>query len=219
MVRNNYVYGRRFFAGRRRNGKSVFWMKFVSIIIILGLLTAYSENRIKPYLEEISENKVRDMVNSTVNSVIQEGFKESTRYEDLVTVVRNEQGQITNIETDVEKMNRLAAEVSAGIRSKLTAMTKDYIAVPAGVLTGTALFAGTGPELNIRVKPYGNVHTEFKSEFTRLSDNQTKHSIFLIAKTSVLVAVPLLNTKYELTSGVPVAESVLIGGLAEEPAG
>lgn len=218
MVRST-VACTRLYGRRHRSKRATFLLKLMSIIIVLGIIVSYSEYRVKPYLKEISENLVRDLVNSTVSSVVHRGFNESTRYEDLVMVTRNEYGRISNIQTDVEKMNRIAAGVSIDIRKKLEEMQKDTIKVPAGVLTGTALFAGMGPNLNIKFKPYGNVHTVFKSEFIRVGDNQTKHTINLITHTTVFVSIPLLGSRHEFTTTVPVAEAILFGEIVGEAVG
>ncbi len=203
----------RFYGSGRRSKRASFFLKLLSIIIVLGLIVSYSEYRVKPYLREISENLVRDVVNSTVNSAARGGFNIGARYEDLVMITRNDEGRIVNIQTDVEKMNRIAAGVSDDIREKLNNLAKDTIKIPLGVLTGTALFAGMGPDLNIRFRPYGNVHTEFVSEFRSMGNNRTKHTISLVTHTTVLVAFPPLSEKYEFTTSVPVAEAILF----EEP--
>lgn len=213
MIRNTMAY-RRWCYAKRRRGKSIgILIKVASIFIILGLLVSYSENRIKPYLYQVSESKARDIIESAINSVVYNGFEESIKYDELVTVGRNAEGNITTLQTNVAKMNRIASRVSMNIRSRLVSLEKDYITVPIGVLTGTSIFAGVGPDLNIRIKPYGNVHTDFKSEFFTMDDNKTRHRIYLETRTIVVVAVPLLEERYELTTRVPVAETIIMGRL------
>jgi len=78
-----------------------------------------------------------------------------------------------------------------------------------------SLFAAGGPKINVRVIPTGSVETDFESEFVSAGINQTRHRIYLEVKTTVGIVVPFTDKKTEITTRIPVAETVIIGDVPE----
>jgi len=200
---------------RRKTSSLAIWLRFLSIFIIFVLLVSYSEKKVEPHLKEISQYKLKNVVTAEVHNIVFNKLSESASYEELVKITRASNGSIMSIELDMAKMNSLTAEVSSSIQSRLSTLEKDYIAVPLGALFGNSLLAGLGPDLNIRVRPYGSTAVDYRSEFISEGINQTVHRIYIDTKTTVGIAVPLYGSKYDFTASVPVAETVIVGNVPE----
>jgi len=214
MGRNLY---RRISYARKRKSKALSrFLSIATVFAILALLVSYVQKRVIPYLVEISEFRAKSIITMTVYNAVSECFTEEIHYDDLVTLERNEDGVITSIKTNVSAMNSLSAQISTNIQKRLIALESESIVIPFGVLLGDTIFTGVGPDLHIKITPYGNVATDFMSEVIPISEDQTKHKLYLQVKTSIAVLIPLIPQRTEIVTNIPVAESVIRGKIDEE---
>ena len=84
-----------------------------------------------------------------------------------------------------------------------------------GSLTGTKLFAGRGPDVNIRIETIGSVDTELKSEFESKGINQTVHKMYLEVECSVIILTPYKTIEDKITNQILLGEAVIIGTTPE----
>ena len=91
-------------------------------------------------------------------------------YDDLVIVSKDSNDKITMVKSNVILINILASDIAYKIQEELKAIKKRDIPISLGVLTGIKLLSARGPNINIRVKPVGNVVTNFKSSFEAARD-------------------------------------------------
>lgn len=196
---------------RKRRAKNLhIYLKLLTIIIILSVLVSYAQKMIFPYIVEISESRIRETVTTAVNDAVN-AETGGVHYNDMVSITRDNDGRILSIETDIVRMNRIAAQISAAVYNSLSSRGGGRIVVPAGVLFGNTFLAGSGPKLHISVMPSGGVETSFKSDFSSAGINQTRHRIDLQVITSVGIAVPLIGKKYEVDMDVPITETIIVG--------
>lgn len=164
-----------------------------------------------PVLLHTAEIKVKAVVDSAIQEVIDEIFTDNLKHENYLKINRDDTGRIKAVETDVVRLNRLSAEVSARLFAKLSASGREKIPIPFGVLFGNSIFAGIGPNLYISFIPAGNVRTEFKSEFAREHGNQTRHSVYLQINAEISIHTPLTSKKVSTACILPLAETILVG--------
>ncbi len=214
MRRN--VYRRFGYAKKAHSKKMSIFIRVVSILIILGLLVIYAQRRLVPYLVEISEFRAKSIITMTVYNAVKDSFKDEILYEDLIYIDRNKNGVVTSIRTNISRMNSLCAQISTKIQKKLMDLDKESVVIPFGIFLGDTIFTGIGPDLHIKITPYGNVETEFKSEVNQIAEDQTIHKLFLEVRTSVSVLIPLMHQKTEIVTNIPIAESVIRGKIDEE---
>jgi sporulation protein YunB len=84
-----------------------------------------------------------------------------------------------------------------------------------GLVTGSTIFANTGPPIKIVIVPVGAIDVDVMDEFVEAGINQTKHRIFLNIKTDLRVVVPLMSSTVSVSMQVPVTESIIIGPVPE----
>lgn len=212
MLRNSVLYRRLWYAKRRNAKKLNIFFRLSIVIAILTFLVSYIDKRIVPYMMDISESKARAMVTDAINRAVDEVFSESRDYSEFLLMTRNGSGGITSIETDVSKINRLSAEFSKSLQNELNGVEKIGISIPFGVLLGSPVFAGVGPELYISLKPCGNIETDIKSEVESGIPNQTIHRMYLHVSAEIDIIAPIAHRKIEISKIVPVAETVIVAG-------
>jgi sporulation protein YunB len=116
---------------------------------------------------------------------------------------------------DVGELNRIFSKVTIIIQEELDALEDKKIEIPIGVLTGNSIFSAKGPRISIKVIPAGSVETDFRSEFISAGINQTKHRIYFLVKTKVSIVVPFTNKTTEVTTSIPIAETVIVGDVPQ----
>ncbi|HOM01475.1 MAG TPA: sporulation protein YunB [Acetivibrio sp.] len=214
MRRKTKLYRRLWYLKRNRE-RLRRYIVIAIIVIVLVLIIAFAEGRIRRSILEISEYRTKSIINNAVSRAVNENFYDDINYDEIVIINRDQDDRINSIQTDIVKLNRIYAGLSLDIQERLLELKDERISIPLGAVFGDSLLATGGPKINVKVIPAGSVETDFKSEFISAGINQTRHRIYLEVKTSVGIAVPFTAKKTEITTRIPVAETVIIGDVPE----
>ena len=183
-------------------------------LIIIGVLVYFQRNVTK-VLISISEATIRSITTVAVNDAIYYTLNDAIRYEDLITIERDAEGNVTSITTDSLKINRIARDTAYLSQENLTKMSAEGIMVPIGALTGVEALAGFGQPINIKIIPISNVECRFVSKFDEAGINQTKHSLYLEIVSDISIILPSRSTNLASTIEVLICESVIAGKIPE----
>ncbi len=72
-----------------------------------------------------------------------------------------------------------------------------------------------GPDIRVRMTPVGSVSVDFTDEFHAAGINQTRHKIYLLLKTQVKIVVPLGSEVINVSTRVPISESIIVGDVPQ----
>ncbi|SNS36116.1 sporulation protein YunB [Anaerovirgula multivorans] len=108
-------------------------------------------------------------------------------------------------------MNKVASDVALTIQEHLKQIQTASEKIPLGNALGSQLLAQYGPKFKLTVTPLGMVDVNFGTEFEQSGINQTRHRIFLIVNTKVRVIIPFSSNTIEVTTYIPVAETIIVG--------
>ena len=183
-------------------------------LIIMGVIFYFQRN-VTRVLISISEATIRSITTVAVNDAIYYTLNDVMRYEDLITIERDAEGNVTSITTDSLKINRIARDTAYLSQENLTKMSAEGIMVPIGALTGIEALAGFGNKINIKIIPISNVECRFVSKFESAGINQTKHSIYLEIVSDISIILPSKSTNLASTIEVLVCESVITGKIPD----
>ncbi|NLK71123.1 MAG: sporulation protein YunB [Clostridiales bacterium] len=188
-------------------------------IIIVALFVAcirYVDKKIQPALSVISVNKANQETVSILNDVIT-GFLDNTNmeYSNYVSILYDEKGNISSIETLTRNINYTQSELSNRINNNLQTKLNRVIDIPIGTVSGMYVFSGRGPNLKIKVIPKGNVRTNLKSEFTSAGINQTRHRILIEITVQLNIIMPSKSESAEITVDYVLAETIIVGAVPE----
>ncbi len=187
---------------------------FAGVLLVIGLLVALYCS-VTGIMLSVIEETMRARTAAAVNEAVFETLADGTRYEDLVTVERDAQGEIRAIFANSYEVNRIARDTAYLSQKKLQAMGEEGIAIPLGAFSGIEALSGFGPAVTIRLIPVAVVTCGFVSEFAEAGINQTRHSLLLEVTAEISVALPGRKEIFSTTSEVLVAESVLVGEVPE----
>ncbi len=204
---------------RRKKYKNKKFRRFKVFLVIFCLLfiavLIYFQRNVTRVLISISEATIRSITTVAVNDAIYYTLNDTMRYEDLITIDRDEAGNVTSITTDSLKINRIARDTAYLSQENLNKMSAEGILVPIGALTGIEALAGFGQKINIKIIPISNVECRFVSKFTDAGINQTKHSLYLEIVSDISIIMPSKSTNLASTIEVLICESVITGKIPE----
>lgn len=139
----------------------------------------------------------------------------SIGYEQLISFEKDVDGNIEAVHSNMAACNRLQSEILDIILERISQVSARELSIPVGTLTGSALLAGRGPRISVRMESIGSSSARFRNEFTSAGINQTNHRIILYIDVSVSVLLPGFTAATKVSNAVTVAETVIVGSVPE----
>ena len=187
---------------------------FLSILIIILIIAKLSLEYINPMFNSLCALRAKGIATRIVNREAKASL-ENVDYNDLITIVRDSNGNITMVKANVISINKIASELTLEIQKALEDEKETTINIPAGSFFGYEIFYNVGPKIPVRLTSTGIVTTDFKSEFENSGINQTIHRIYLYTTCKVNIVTPIKTMSDEITNEVLVAETVIVGPIPE----
>lgn len=200
---------------KRRSKKKRLLTALLVTASIVGGLFIYFQRNVTRVLISISEATMRASTTVAVNDAVYYTLSDEMRYEDLVHVERDEQGNIVAVAANPLKINKIARDTASISQSNLKNLSMNGIPVPLGALTGIEAFAGLGPSINFRIIPVSSVTCDFSSTFESVGINQTKHSIYLNVVADISIVMPSRTENFAVITEILVGESVIVGEIPD----
>lgn len=171
---------------------------------------------LKPILTSLATTRVANTVNHIVNdSVTATLYEESVDYDRLVSFEKDVDGRITAVKSNMAEFNRLQSAILDDVLNKLSEVSTRELLIPVGSLTGSALLAGRGPAIRIRMQSVGSSSAHFENAFSSAGINQTKHQIILVVNVNVSILLPGFTTLSTVSRSFTVAETVIVGAVPD----
>ena len=195
--------------GRQRVG---IWLT----LLVLALLAAVVSLlwHLKPVMTSMATARVSNLVNRIVSAAVNEAVENgSIDYQNFVIFEKDETGHITALRSNVAEVNRMQGQITDEILHRLSEVATSELEIPLGTLTGSALLAGRGPSLFVRMQAVGSA--TFRNQFTAAGINQTRHQIFLDVDVYMSILLPGMKTSTRVSNEIAVAETVIVGGVPD----
>ncbi len=146
------------------------------------------------------------------NRVINEQMDtQSITYNDIVKLTKNDQQNITALEIDIVKINKLKSVISSEIAKAVTGDTKYTVSIPIGTLLGSEYTLGFGPSVKFKMQISVNVVTDFESNFYSAGINQVLHQILIKVSIGGNLVIPWNHAGFSTQTTVIAAQTVLVG--------
>lgn len=192
--------------------------KYLAISIMLTTIVAFNvflyafDKNVMPRAMELGDADMRAKAIYIINSNVQKIFKdENIEYEDMVKIDRDKDGNIIMMQTNTVKMNALASEIALKTQSDLREFGSLGFKVPLGYVVNNNLIARYGPKITINMSPIEDIKISYSSEFESAGINQTRHKIYMIAETKIMLNTPLLTRDAEIRTEIPILENIIVG--------
>ena len=135
------------------------------IIMILVFITAVIVSvklmldAVNPIFDTLCENQAKSLATIVSNEQATNVMREHS-YDELFTIEKDENGNITMIKSNVIPINEIISDVAIKIQEEFNKQGRENIEIALGSFTGVKLLAGRGPGIKIRISTVGNVETD-----------------------------------------------------------
>ena len=187
-----------------------FWLLILLAFILLTVV--FLHVRVNPLAEELALARITDVASGVINRAVSEQIElGNVRYDNLVEIHRDGNGNIAALTANMREMNRLKTGLLTILDDDLYNISDDEIAIPIGNLTGVQLLSGRGPSVPVKIVAVSSSDASFRGEFTDAGINQTIHKIMMDVSLDLIVLLPSGTVTAEVSTEVCVAETVLLG--------
>lgn len=183
----------------------------ITVMIITAVTFLLVEKNIGPTLLAIAEARARLIATESINDAINKKVARNTQYKDLITIHKNNNGEVSLIQINTIEINRLRSDATQYVTESLKKITMGGVSIPLGQVTGSQILANFGPRITVSIIPVGTAEVDISEAFEEAGINQTRHKIFVDVKTWVKIVVPMVSSSVEVTSHIPIAETIIIG--------
>lgn len=126
------------------NIKKNYWKwKILLIIVILLIIWEGITALATPTLIALCKVKSQSLASTISSKVVQEVMG-GLGYLDLITLDRDESGNILALRANVIEMNKLSSQINSKIQEEYSNLDDMYIKIPIGNFTGNELLARSG---------------------------------------------------------------------------
>ena len=206
-----------FFYYRRRMDRRAL-ARLLAVLLAAVALAAliFATLQLRPLLESLAVTRVSNAVNRIVSEAVDEAIETGNiRYDQLISFEKDNEGRITAIHSNMAACNRLQSEIMDLILTRIGEVSARELSIPIGSLTGSALLAGRGPRISVRMESVGSSSAWFENEFASAGINQTNHRSVLHIEVSVAILLPGFTTATRVSNAVTVAETVIVGSVPD----
>lgn len=197
--------------GRQRAGV---WLSLLALALLAAAVSLLWH--LKPVMTSMAMARVSNMVNRIVSAAVNEAVESGEiDYGNFVIFDKDDTGHITALRSNVAEVNRMQGRIADEILLRLSEVSTSELEIPLGTLTGSALLAGRGPSLYVRMQAVGSANAVFRNQFTAAGINQTRHQIFLDVDVYMSILLPGMKTSTKVSNEIAVAETVIVGGVPD----
>lgn len=201
-----------FYYRRRMDRRAAVRILLLFLISLVLFVILYATAQLRPLLESLAVTRVSNTVNRIVAEAVDEAVQQGDiSYEQLISFEKDTEGRVTAVHSNMADFNRLQTDILDIILTRVDQVSAREISIPVGTLTGTALLAGRGPRINVRMESVGSSSARFENAFSSAGINQTKHQIILNIDVTVSILLPGFTTATKISNAVTVAETIIVG--------
>ncbi len=196
---------------KRKNRPFIRAVALLATAVIVAV-SVYSYFSVRKIIINAAKNNAAVIAFNIANRVIGEQMDEGTvTYNEIVKLTKNEQQNITALEIDIVKINKLKSIISSEIAAAVQSNPEHTVGIPMGTLLGSEYTLGFGPKVKFRMQISANVVTDFESNFYSAGINQVLHQIIIKVKIKGSFVLPWNHSGFSTETSVIAAQTVLVG--------
>ena len=205
-------YGYRRYVPRRILARVLLAALLVGAAAALVVFTSQMKSMLTRMAASRVTNTVNQIVLESVNLAVDSGQFE---YDRMISFEKDNEGRITAVKSNMPEFNRLQSYILREVLDRIDHVSSRDLSIPLGSLSGSALLAGRGPRITVRMESVGSSTARLENEFVSAGINQTKHQVRLNIDVSVSILLPGFSTATKVSNSVVVAETVIVGSVPE----
>ena len=164
---------RGFFYARSRLGRRrLLCLLTAAALVTGGTLVMIAAARLQPLLASMATARVSNTVTRIVSEAVYEAIEQGMlQYDGLVSFEKDNEGRITAVRSHMAAFNHLQSEILDTVLIRVGQVSAKELSIPIGTLSGSALLAGRGPRITVRMETLGSSEANFRNDFSVSIDN------------------------------------------------
>lgn len=184
----------------------------IIFIIISSIVIIYVLDKILlPTVIAVSEGEMKLKAMEVVKKCILGELDNKFKYNEVINVEKDMNGNIVMLRADTVKLNQLATNIALKSQGQLNEVGRVGINLTLGYITKNNLLSYLGPKITVKMEPLSNVQATYSSVFESVGVNQSIHRIYIKFKTDIRIIFPIKSFDVELNTEMPIAETVIMG--------
>ena len=110
---------------------------FVLAGLILVSTFIYIDTKLRPTIMVIAEAKALELANRSINSAVADIVKDDIKYEELMNIKTDNNGNISMVQANTILMNKISSDVALEIQNELRQIRTRSANVPIGTALGS----------------------------------------------------------------------------------
>lgn len=196
-----------------RNGKNI--RLFIIVFFIFFILLAYYFAVVSPIIKAYSAQETKSVTERAVNLAVSNVINRTLKYDSLIDINYSQTGEIVSFSANQYEINVITREIVKETQYLMKNIGNDGLNIRLGTFSGLPFLIDKGPIIKLNLVPIGVVSGKFKSEFTSVGINMTKHSLLLDINVHVNIVLPVKSYDINSTNQVLLAESIIVGKVPE----
>ncbi|NPV71579.1 MAG: sporulation protein YunB [Firmicutes bacterium] len=196
----------------RRRRRAAPALTFPLVVAVIFALAAWQfERSIEPTLIAMAETKATVVATDLINQVITQCIVDEVKTEQLVSIEKNQAGDIALIRINTMAINWIETTVLQSVQAAIKGLSDEVLEIPLGQVLGSRVFAASGPRIKVRILPMGRVFTQVSDRFESAGINQVKHCTYLNAEVHLRIMAPLSSSTVVVKTTNPLTALILPG--------
>ena len=210
--RRRQNYGNTYRKRRGGAGRALLFILLFVILIITAawLLVMRAEARMLPpaldIVDTYATNELTDAVSRAVDKAMA-GVETSQ----FAVKTESADGKLQSLAANTALIDRVCAEVAAGVSEELGGLKNQAVPVPIGTLLGFDVLANVGPSIPVPLRPMGNATADYDTKFVSAGINQTEFQVTLIVTATIRIVNPIQDKDITVTRRVALVDTVING--------
>lgn len=190
--------------------------RWIVVILSLAVIFATCFISVKPfvftYAKSVAETIILNAANEAVLNVLAQN---EITYSDISNISRDNAGQITGIEIDIEKVNLLKSALSNEIAGIVASRNKYDLNIPVGTLFGNEYTTGYGPKIKFKMQLTETAILDFESRFEAAGINNVLHQIIIKIDVNTSVLMMGCTDEFSVSTTALAAQTVISGAVPD----
>ena len=190
--------------------------RWIVVILSLAVIFATCFISVKPfvftYAKSVAETIILNAANEAVLNVLAQN---EITYSDISNISRDNAGQITGIEIDIEKVNLLKSALSNEIAGIVASRNKYDLNIPVGTLFGNEYTTGYGPKIKFKMQLTETAILDFESRFEAAGINNVLHQIIIKIDINTSVLMMGCTDGFSVSTTALAAQTVISGAVPD----
>lgn len=185
-------------------------VRMIAILVIAFTFAYFIIQAIQPIMEKQCISMAKSIATKISNAEATKVMA-NYEYEDLLNITKDSEGNIKMVGTNIITVNEIISDIPIRVQEEMEKSENNTFQIRLGSFLGSNLFAGRGPNVEIKMEIAGHLDTNLKSEFVDAGINQTLHRIYLELICDVIILTPFETMEEQIVNQVLLAEGVIVG--------